>query len=259
MPSFSLQRLLCRMSLTAFSAAALDIETALLECNAEEGKLYQVLEMSPKKGAQLDTVIAGWLDYFRRHNSPPHLLTALHDNQAKASRELLEQIAPEEATKQVVFDAFIADQFRMIVLSNKGYRPTALYSSLMLERIGFEQELYPSVANFGGWKVAVRPDRVAERLEIASVHLIKVDKDLGYGTCDCTVVGRGELSGTKITWTYGDDYLSKGGESPFFRDTMRNPFSRFSDDRRVEKALDSLLNGAGKMPFLYVLNVDVSD
>ena len=95
--------------------AALDIETALLESNAEEGKVYQVLELSPKKDIQLDTVIVGWLDYYRRHNSTPPLLTALHDNQAKAARELIEKTAPEDATKQIVFDAFIADQFRKIV------------------------------------------------------------------------------------------------------------------------------------------------
>ena len=239
--------------------AALNIETALLECNAEEGNLYQVLEMSPKEGAQLDTVIVGWLDYFRRYNSPPHLLTALHDNQAKAARELIEKTAPEEATKQIVFDAFIADQFRKIVSSNEGYRATALYSSLMLESGRFEQILYPSVANFGGWNVAIRPDLVAERSEIASVQLIRVDKDLGYGMYDCTVVGRGALSGSEITWTCGDDYISKSGESPFFRDTIRNPFSRLSYERRVEKALASLPNDAGRKYFLYVLNVDVSD
>lgn len=239
--------------------AALNIETALLECNAEEGNLYQVLEMSPKEGAQLDTVIVGWLDYFRRHNSPPHLLTALHDNQANAARELTEQQTPETATNLVLFDAFIADQFRKIVSSNKGYRATALYSSLMLESGRFEQILYPSVANFGGWNVAIRPDLVTERLEIASVQLIRVDQDLGYGMYDCTVVGRGALSGSEITWTCGDDYISKSGESPFFRDTMRNPFSRLSYERRVEKALGAFPNDAGRKHFLYVLNVHVSD
>ncbi len=239
--------------------AALDIETALLECNAEEGKLYQVLEMSPKKDAQLNTVIVGWLDYYRRHNSSPPLLTALHDNQAKAARELIDKAAPEDATKQIVFDAFIADQFRKIIEKNVGYRATALYSSLMLESDRFEQILYPSVANYGGWNVAIRPSLVTERLEISSLHLIQVDKDLGYGMYDCTVVGRGALSGSKITWTCGDDYISRSGESPFLRDTMRNPFSKLSYERRVEKALGSLPNGAGNKHFLYVLNVDVSD
>ncbi|KZK96886.1 RES domain-containing protein [Pseudovibrio sp. Ad26] len=239
--------------------AALNIETALLESRAKEGELYQVLEMSPKQDVTLDTVIVGWLDYYRRHNAPPHLLTALHDNQAKTARELIEKTAPEEATRQIVFDAFIADQFRKIVSNHEGYRATALYSSLMLETGMFEQILYPSVANFGGWNVAIRPELVMERLEITSVQLVRVDKDLGYGMYDCTVVGRGELSGSKISWTYGDDYISKGGESPFFRDTMRNPFSHLSYDRRVEKALDSLPNDAGKRSFLYVLNVDVAD
>ena len=129
----------------------------------------------------------------------------------------------------------------------------------MLESDRFEQILYPSVANFGGWNVAIRPDLVTERLEISSVQLIQVDKDLGYGMYDCTVVGRGDLSGSKITWTCGDDYVSKGGESPFFRDTMRNPFSKLSYERRIAKALGSLPNGAGKKHFLYVLDVHVSD
>ena len=243
--------------------AALNIETALLESNAEKGKLYQVLELSPKKNIQLNTVIVGWLDYYRRHSSPPPLLTALHDNQAGAVRELIEKTTPEEATKQILFDAFIADQFRKIVPNDNdrddGYRATALYSSLILESDKFEQILYPSVANFGGWNVAIRPDLVTERLEIASVQLIRVDQDLGYGMYDCTVVGRGTLSGSEISWTCGDDYISKSGESPFFRDTIRNPFSRLSYERRVEKALDSLPNDAGKKHFLYVLNVHVSD
>lgn len=241
--------------------AALNIETALLECNAEEGKLYQVLELSPKKNIQFDTVIVGWLDYFRRHGAPPPLLTALRGNQAEAVKELIEKTAPEEATKQILFDAFIADQFRKIVPNDKDeeYRTTALYSSLLLETGRFEQILYPSVANFGGWNVAIRPDLVTERLEISSVHLIRVDKVLGYGMYDCTVVGRGALSGSDITWTCGDDYISKSGESPFFRDTLKNPFSRLSYARRVEKVLDLLPNGAGKKHFLYVLNVVVSD
>ena len=239
--------------------AALDIETALLELNAKEGELYQVLEMSPKKDAQFDTVIVGWLDYYRRHNSSPPLLAELNDNQAKAARELMTKIAPEDATKQIVFDAFIADQFRKIVQHDKGYRATALYSSLLLESGRFEQILYPSVANFGGWNVAIRPELVTEYLEVSSVHLIRVDKVLGYGMYDCTVDGRGELSGSKITWACGDDYVSKGGESPFFRDTMRNPFSQLSYKRRVENALGSLANGAGRKHFLYVLNVHVSD
>ena len=243
--------------------AALNIETALLESNAEKGKLYQVLELSPKKDIQLNTVIVGWLDYYRRHNSPPPLLTALHDNQAGAVRELIEKTAPEEATKQILFDAFIADQFRKIVPndndSDDGYRATALYSSLILESGRFEQILYPSVANFGGWNVAIRPDLVTERFEVAAVHLIRVDQDLGYGMYDCSGVGRGTLSGSDISWTCGDDYISKSGESPFFRDTIRNPFSRLSYERRVKKALDSFPNDAGKKYFLYVLNVDVSD
>ena len=239
--------------------AALDIETALLECEAKEGELYQVLKMSPKQDAIFETVIAGWLDYYRRHGSPPHLLTALHDNQTKTAGELIEKAAPEEATKQIVFDAFIADLFRKTVANNEGYRVTALYSSLMLNAGKFEQILYPSVTNFGGWNVAIHPDLVMERLKIDSVLLVRVDKDLGYGMYDCAVVGSGALSGSEITWAYGDDYISKGGESPFFRDTLRNPFSRLSYDRRVEKALGSLPNDAGKRHFLYVLNVDVSD
>lgn len=239
--------------------AALDIETALLESNAEEGNLYQVLELSPKNNIHLNTVIAGWLDYYRRHNSTPPLLTALHNNQAEAARELIEKTAPEDATKQIVFDAFIADQFRKIVSKKEEYRTTALYSSLLLESGKFEQILYPSVANFGGWNVAIRPDLVTERLEVSSVYLIQVDKDLGYGMYDCTVVGRGELSGSQITWICGDEYISKSGESPFFRDTLRNPFSRLSRERRVEKALGSLPNDAGTKHFLYVLNVHVSD
>lgn len=241
--------------------AALDIETALLEIKAKERELYQVLELSPKKDILFETVIIGWLDYYRRHNSPPPLLTTLSDNQAKAARKLIENTTPEDATKQIVFDAFIADQFRKIVSRNRNdeYRATALYSSLMLESDLFEQILYPSVANFGGWNVAIRPDLVTERLEVSSVYLIQVDKDLGYGMYDCTVVGRGELSGSKITWFCGDDYVSKGGETPFFRDTIRNPFSKLSYKRRVEKALGSLPNGAGKKHFLYVLNVHVSD
>lgn len=241
--------------------AALNIETALLESNAEEGQLYQVLELSPKKDIQLNTAIVGWLDYFRRHNAPPPLLTALRDNQAEAVMELIEKTAPEEATKQILFDAFITDQFRKIVPNDKdeGYRATALYSSLILENDRFEQILYPSVANFGGWNVAIRPDLVTERFEISSLHLIRVDQDLGYGIYDCTVIGRGSLSGSKIAWTCGDDYISKSGESPFFRDTLKNPFSRLSYERRVEKALGSLPNDAGKKQFLYVLNVDVSD
>ena len=76
---------------------------------------------------------------------------------------------------------------------------------------------------------------------------------------DCTVVGQGSLSGSEITWTCGDDYISKSGESPFFRDTIRDPFSRLSYARRVEKALSTLPNDAGKKQFLYVLNVHVSD
>ncbi len=241
--------------------AALNIETALLESNAEEGELYQVLEMSPKENTLLNTVIVGWLDYLRRHNSPPPLLRALHNNQAKTAKELIEEIAPEGATKQILFDAFIADQFRKIVPNDKdeGYRATALYSSLMLENDRFEQILYPSVANFGGWNVAIRPDLVTECLEVSSVHLIRVDQDLGYGMYDCTVVGQGSLSGSEITWTCGDDYISKSGESPFFRDTIRDPFSRLSYARRVEKALSTLPNDAGKKQFLYVLNVHVSD
>ncbi len=241
--------------------AALNIDTALLESNAEEGKLYQVLELSPKKDIQLDTVIIGWLDYFRRHNAPPPLLTSLRNNQAEAVMKLIEKKVPEEATKQVLFDAFIADQFRKIVQNNKneGYRVTALYSSFILEKKRFEQILYPSVANFGGWNVAIRPDLVTECLEISSVHLIRVDKVLGYGMYDCSVVGQGALSGNEITWTCNDDYISKSGESPFFRDTLRNPFSRLAYERRVVKALSTLPNDAGKKQFLYVLNVDVSD
>jgi RES domain-containing protein len=239
--------------------AALDIETALLECNAEEGELYQVLELTPKKDIQLNTVIVGWLDYFRRHNAPPPLLTALHNNQAEAVIELIEKTTSEEATKQILFDAFITDQFRKIVSNDEEYRTTALYSSLLLETDRFEQILYPSVANYGGWNVAIRPDLVTERLKISSVHLIRVDKVLGYGMYDCTVVGRGTLSGGAITWILDDDYISKSGESPFFRDTIRNPFSQLAYERRVEKALGSLPNNAGKKQFLYVLNVDVSD
>ena len=241
--------------------AALDIETALLEIKAKEGELYQVLELSPKRGTLLDTVIVGWLDYYRRHNSTPPMLTSLHDNQAKAARELIEKTTPEDATKQILFDAFIAAQFRKIVPTenDKEYRATALYSSLILESGRFEQILFPSVANFGGWNIVIRPDLVTERLEVSSVHLVQVDKDLGYGMYDCTVVGRGELSGSNISWARDDDYVSKGGESPFFRDTIRNPFSRLSYERRVEKALGSFPNGAGKKHFLYVLNVHVSD
>ena len=76
---------------------------------------------------------------------------------------------------------------------------------------------------------------------------------------DCTVVGRGELSGSEIIWVCSGDYISKSGESPFFRDTLKNPFSRLAYERRVEKALGSLPNDAGKKQFLYVLNIDVSD
>ena len=76
---------------------------------------------------------------------------------------------------------------------------------------------------------------------------------------DCKEVGRGELSGSKVAWIYGDDYISKSGESLFFRDTLRNPFSRLSYERRVEKALGSFPNDAGEKHFLYVLNVNVSD
>lgn len=241
--------------------AALNIETALLESNAEEGKLYQILELLPQKDIQLDTVIVGWLDYLRRHKSPPPLLTGLRGNQARAARELIEREAPEEATKQILFDAFIADQFRKIVPddNDEEYRTTALYSSLLLESNKFEQILYPSVANFGGWNVAIRPDLVTERLEISSVQLIRVDKDLGYGMYDCTVVGHGALSGSEITWTCDDNHSSESGTSPFYQDTIRDPFSRLSYARRVEKALGTLPNDAGNKQFLYVLNVHVSD
>ena len=239
--------------------AALNIETALLESNAKEGKVYQVVELSPQKGVYLNTVIIGWLDHYRRHDSPPLLLTALHGDQDQALRRLIDKTEPENATKQIVFDAFIADQFRKLVTQNEEYRVTALYSSLLFESDSFEQLLYPSVANFGGWNVAIRPNLVTKCSEICSVHLIRVDKDLGYGMYDCTVVGRGDLSGSKINWQYGDDYVSKGGESPFFRDTIRNPFSKLSYERRVEKALDSLPNGSGRKLFLYVLNVNLLD
>ena len=164
----------CHTKESSVYYAALDIQTALLECEAEEGSLYQVLEISPNGETQLETVIVGWLDYFRRHKAPPPLLTALRDSQVEAVMELIANTTPEDATKQILFDAFIADQFRKNVRDDKNeeYRATALYSSLALETDGFEQILYPSVANFGGWNVAIRPDLVTERFEISSVHLI---------------------------------------------------------------------------------------
>lgn len=135
----------------------------------------------------------------------------------------------------------------------------ALYSSLIWGIDRFEQVLYPSVANFGGWNVAIRPDVVTKHLEISALKLVRVDKDLGYGMYDCTVVGQGALSGSEITWTCDDNYSLESGRSPFYRDTIRDPFSRLSYARRVEKALGTLPDNAGKKQFLYVLNVHVPD
>lgn len=192
----------CNTLETSVFYAATDLETALMEQRAVAGDLFQVLEVAPVGDQRFAALPVGWMDYFRRFKQPPAALKSMQKGMADAIREWMDDLEPEKITRLFLLDAFLADEFKKVVRADEGnqYRNTAFYSSLLLEEGAIELILYPSVQNFGGWNVAIHPNRVWERMKATSVKLIRVDRALGYGLYNCSEILVAEVAGRDISW-----------------------------------------------------------
>ena len=191
----------CNTRETSAFYASTDLETALMEQRAVEGEYFQVLETGPVGDKEFKTLPIGWLDHYRRFGNPPEIFMPLRQDMAKAVRKWVGEFETDEMTRLVLLDAFFSEEFKKVVRvdDNNQYRNTAFYSSALLE-VGVEKIVYPSVQNYGGWNVAIRPDCVWDRLEVTSVKLIQVTRAFGYGLYEYTEVAAADVSGHDISW-----------------------------------------------------------
>lgn len=155
--------------------AASNIETALLEIDAEGGKLYQVAGYRVLLEENLRLALIG--EYANVQKSGYLHLSGVDPN--LTITKMLNKSGENEARRKIYIDKFFAHILSDIDATKNEYCFSRALSSSIYSRVKVDGVAYPSVKDPGGLNVAINPtsfDRIFHNVSCLLVHVSKIRK-----------------------------------------------------------------------------------